>query len=218
MNKITSLLLTVAFIVPMVTNAEQIGNENTYSAKEMKEFQKEAEKTAKNRMKQFKKEKWDFNGSGMLETKLKRHYAKLEDFGGTCEERIGDKEAAGSISIGEKMARSAVTEDYTREIREMIEGTVDTHSSHKNDNENDIYIDNWTSKAVQEIQGDIQKSFTIYKKNNDGTYHVRVYFLLDKRNSLAAQKRALEGLANDIKNDNELSDAIRKAAKDLDNE
>lgn len=184
-------------------------NATDYTEKQMKKFEKSAEKSAKKRAKQFKKEKWMYAGSADLEMKLVDHMLETEEFGGDGVERVVDIPNAASIVIGEKLARSNAEQDLAREIRTMLQGAIDTHTKSDGKYANDIYIDNWSARVVQELKGDITKSFTLSKKNKDNTYWVRVYFIVGGE----SRRRALDKIADEIKDDNELAKAIREAAK-----
>lgn len=179
-----------------------------YSEKQMKKFEKTAEKSAKKRAKEFKKEKWMYNGTADLEFKIMDHMLETEEFGGEGEERVVDIPSAASIVIGEKLARSNAEQDFARETRSMLQGAIDTHTKSDGKYANDILIDNWAARVSQELKNDLAKSFTLYKKNKDNTYWVRVYFIVGNN----ARKKALDRLADEIRDDNELSNAIRKAA------
>lgn len=177
--------------------------------KQMKKFEKSAEKSAKKRANEFKKEKWMYSGSADLQTKIMDHMLDTEEFGGDGVERVIDIPAAASIVIGEKLARSNAEQDLAREIRTMLQGAIDTHTKSDGKYANDIYIDNWSARVSQELKNDLTKSFTLSKKNKDNTYWVRVYFVVGGE----SRRRALDKIADEIKDDNELAKAIREAAR-----
>lgn len=207
-KRFVCIALTLFLSVGLV----EVNAKEDYSEKQMKRFEKSAEKSAKKRVKELKKEKWLYNGSADLQMKLADHMLETNEFGGTGIERVIDIPEAPSIVVGEKLARSNVEQDFAREIRTMLKGQIDTHTKADGKYANDIYIDNWSAKVVQELKGDIRKNIVLSKKNKDNTYWVRVYFVLDQN----SRRRALEDIAAEIKDDNELAAAIRRAAEGAD--
>ena len=199
---ISALLVAVLAIATADVTAK------VYTEKEMKQFAKLAAKSAKSRAKQLQKEKWVYSGTADLQYKLEMILLKTEEFGGDCVERVAEISDAPTVAIGEKLARSSVEQDISREIRTMIKGIIDTHTKVDSRYHNDVYIDNWTAQVAQELNGNVQKSLVLYKKNKDNTYTVRVVFLT----SIDARRIALESLAREITDDNELAAAIRAAA------
>lgn len=197
-----ALSLIVAFAAVEV-------NAKDATEKQMKKYEKAAEKSAKKRAKEFKKDKWMYSGSADLELKLVDHMLETEEFGGDGVERVVDIAEANSIVIGEKLARSNAEQDLAREIRTMLQGAIDTHTKSDGKYANDIYIDNWSARVSQELKSDLTKSFTLSKKNKNGTFWVRVYYIVGGE----SRRRAMDKIANEIKDDNELADAIRKAAR-----
>lgn len=202
----------VALALLFSVGVMEINAREDYSEKQMKRFEKAAEKSAKKRSKELKKEKWMYNGSADLEMKLTDHMLMTNEFGGTGIERVIDIPEAPSIVVGEKLARSNVEQDFAREIRTMLKGEIDTHTKADGKYANDLYIDNWSAKVVQELKGDIHKNIVLSRKNKDNTYWVRVFFVIDQN----SRRRALEDIANEIKDDNELAAAIRRAAEGAD--
>lgn len=204
LKKIISVLLIAVLGIAAADVTAKV-----YTEKEMKHFTKMAEKSSKKRAKELKKEKWVYNGTADLETKLLTHMLKTEEFGGEYVERVVDVIDAPSVTIGEKLARSNAEQDIAREIRTMLKGIIDTHMTAESRYSNDIYLDNWTAKVAQELNGTIQKDIVLYKKNKDNTFTVRVIFVANAD----SRRQALRDLANEIADDIELSNAIRRAAE-----
>lgn len=196
-----ALSFTMAFFF---TNAVA----KTPAEKKQQQYEKAAQSSAKKRAKEFKKEKWLYSGSADLEIKLYDHMLETEDFGGDGIERVVDIPDAASIVVGEKLARSNAEQELAREIRTMLQGAIETHTKSDGKYANDIYIDNWSARVSQELKNDIKKSFTVSKKNGNGTYWVRVYYIVGGD----SRRRALDKIADEIKDDNELAKAIREAA------
>lgn len=202
-------LLTIVLALMVGFGTVVVADSNNLSEKEIKEIKKEAEKSAKKRVKEFKKQKWEYNGTSDLETKVEKYIIQTDEQIGTGQECIVELNNVNDLSVGEKMARIKAAQEYSAELRTMLVGTIDTHSSVKGEYTSDVYLDNWTAKVSQEVKSSIHKSFVLYKKDKKtGKYTLRVYYVIDNN----TRKKALEDLADEIKDDAKLSDAIRRAA------
>lgn len=205
MKKILIIIAAICIGLGNVAMAQS----SQLSEKEIKEIKKDAAKSAKNRVKELKKQKWEYNGTSDLETKIERYIIQTDDQIGTGSESIVELNNVADLSVGEKVARIKAGQEYAAELRTMVAGTIDTHTSVKGEYTSDIYLDNWSAKVAQEIKSSIHKSFVLYKKDKKtGKYNIRVYFVVDNN----SRKKALEDLADEIKGDAELSAAIRRAA------
>lgn len=202
-------LLTIVLALMVGFGTVVVADSNNLSEKEIKEIKKDAEKSAKKRVKEFKKQKWEYNGTSDLETKVEKYIIQTDEQIGTGQEYIVELNNVSDLSVGEKMARIRAAQEYSAELRTMLVGTIDTHSSVKGEYTSDVYLDNWTAKVSQEVKSSIHKSFVLYKKDKKtGKYSLRVYYVIDNN----TRKKALEDLADEIKDDAKLSDAIRRAA------
>jgi|GEM_PF-5090646 len=202
-------LLTIVLALMVGFGTVVVADSSNLSEKEIKEIKKDAEKSAKKRVKEFKKQKWEYNGTSDLETKVEKYIIQTDEQIGTGQECIVELNNVSDLSVGEKMARIKAAQEYSAELRTMLIGTIDTHSSVKGEYTSDVYIDNWTAKVSQEVKSSIHKSFVLYKKDKKtGKYSLRVYYVIDNN----TRKKAFEDLADEIKDDAKLSDAIRRAA------
>lgn len=202
-------LLTIVLALMVGFGTVVVADSSNLSEKEIKEIKKDAEKSAKKRVKEFKKQKWEYNGTSDLETKVEKYIIQTDEQIGTGQECIVELNNVSDLSVGEKMARIKAAQEYSAELRTMLVGTIDTHSSVKGEYTSDVYIDNWTAKVSQEVKSSIHKSFVLYKKDKKtGKYSLRVYYVIDNN----TRKKAFEDLADEIKDDAKLSDAIRRAA------
>ncbi len=202
-------LLTIVLALMVGFGTVVVADSSNLSEKEIKEIKKDAEKSAKKRVKEFKKQKWEYNGTSDLETKVEKYIIQTDEQIGTGQECIVELNNVSDLSVGEKMARIKAAQEYSAELRTMLVGTIDTHSSVKGEYTSDVYLDNWTAKVSQEVKSSIHKSFVLYKKDKKtGKYSLRVYYVIDNN----TRKKALEDLADEIKDDAKLSDAIRRAA------
>ena len=80
MKKIACIAIA-AMIAAAPVYTDAASNKTTYTEKEMKRFEKNAEKQAKSTAKRFKKEGWVLNGTGDVEMKVMNHMLRTSDFG-----------------------------------------------------------------------------------------------------------------------------------------
>lgn len=177
--------------------------------KEQKRYTKEAEKLAKKRAKELKKEKWVFNGANTLENALVNYYLETEpSCGGDKEARSYDINNAKSIPLGEKRLLTNAQTEYIQEIKTAINGSIADHNAQTNDEQLEAYVSDVEARIAGELKGDVKRSFTIYKQNKNGSFLVRGFFIIDANSSA----RKLDRYADQLQKDEEIANAIRKAA------
>lgn len=177
--------------------------------KEQKRYTKEAEKLAKKRAKELKKEKWVFNGANTLENALMNYYLETEpSCGGDKEARSYDFDNAASITGGERLLVFNAQTEYIQEIEAAFGGSIVRHTSDGNDGL-EVLVGDVEARIKAELKGDVKRSLTLYKKDKNGKYLLRAFFIIDVNSSA----RKLERYADRIQKDEEIADAIRKAAR-----
>lgn len=177
--------------------------------KEQKHYAKEAEKLAKKRAKELKKEKWVFNGANTLENALMNYYLETEpSCGGDKEARSYDFDNAASITGGERLLVFNAQTEYIQEIEAAFGGSIVRHTSDGNDGL-EVLVGDVEARIKAELKGDVKRSLTLYKKDKNGKYLLRAFFIIDVNSSA----RKLERYADRIQKDEEIADAIRKAAR-----
>ena len=183
---------------------------DNYSEKERKEFAKDAEKEAKRRAKELKKQKFQQAGAMSLETLLKQTLVKTKDFGGKCVIKEINVTNAKTLSLAEKRLLTNAQAEYAKEVVAIIKGKTTT-----NDNQSDeegVEFMNEASETVfkKELKGDVKLAFYVYKENNNGSFWVKGYCLIDEDDT----RRTLQRVADKVKDNLKLSEAISKALND----
>ena len=183
---------------------------DNYSEKERKEFAKDAEKEAKRRAKELKKQKFQQAGAMSLETLLKQTLVKTKDFGGKCVIKEINVTNAKTLSLAEKRLLTNAQAEYAKEVEAIIKGKTTT-----NDNQSDeegVEFMNEASETVfkKELKGDVKLAFYVYKENNNGSFWVKGYCLIDEDDT----RRTLQRVADKVKDNLKLSEAISKALTD----
>lgn len=183
---------------------------DNYSEKERKEFAKDAEKEAKRRAKELKKQKFQQAGAMSLETLLKQTLLKTKEFGGKCVIKEINVTNAKTLSLAEKRLLTNAQAEYAKEVEAIIKGKTTT-----NDNQSDeegVEFMNEASETVfkKELKGDVKLAFYVYKENNNGSFWVKGYCLIDEDDT----RRTLQRVADKVKDNLKLSEAISKALND----
>ena len=168
---------------------------DNYSEKERKEFAKDAEKEAKRRAKELKKQKFQQAGAMSLETLLKQTLVKTKDFGGKCVIKEINVTNAKTLSLAEKRLLTNAQAEYAKEVEAIIKGKTTT-----NDNQSDeegVEFMNEASETVfkKELKGDVKLAFYVYKENNNGSFWVKGYCLIDEDDT----RRTLQRVADKVK-------------------
>nr|MDE6247694.1 hypothetical protein [Muribaculaceae bacterium] len=122
---------------------------------------------------------------------------------GVGEARTYEINGAKNLRNGEKSLINMAQATYAQENEAYLKLEQASHSG-----EVDVTIEDNVVKALAEFNGDVKRSFIIYKKNTNGTYDMRGYFIIDGNNTRAKLRR----LAKDLSDEVELSGKIKKAA------
>ena len=184
MKKIIMILMALCLIAPaamadLTPKQEKLCNKN-----------------AKDRAKQFKKDGFEVMGSLPLQDVLYKHFAKME-MGSS--EQIGTGHSK-SQNNGRQMCLTYAMSEYASKAASQIKGRSVTDSyGNEVDTENDPefarFYAAYERLTQKEIKGELQESFTIMKKNPDGSYDFRMYFTVDEDKALARRQKALKDAA-----------------------
>ena len=201
------ILMTLLLALGMGTGA--LAQSKEY-AKQQANYEKTAQKMAKKKAKEFKKQKWENGGATDLETLLATYYLETEpSCGGTkrgIEHMVSD---AKTLNVAEKRLLLDAQTAYAQEIQTLLAATMTSQDSATGSDELSTYIANVVAKSKHEFNGDLKRSFIIYRTNPDGkTLTVRAYYTIDENNERLRVKR----LAESVKQNAELSKEIEKAA------
>lgn len=165
-----------------------------YSATPEKQLKKAKEKERKEVMKRFKKEGWKpMNASHSMEVLLLEHWAKAD--GENVREETGTATRSKSKALGEQMAQNQAYINYAQEAEQTVKGLVAAEMN-GNDVDVDTELNNFYAaykrEVEKEIRGELQKSFTIFRENPDGTYEVQTFFVINEDQASKARMRAFE--------------------------
>ncbi len=186
MKKIIMLIMALCLIAPAAVAQQALTPKQ----------EKLCNKNAKDRAKQLKKDGYDIMGSLPLQDALYKHFAKME-MGAT--EQMGNGHSK-SQNNGRQMCLTSAMSEYASKAVSQIKGRSVTDAyGNEVDTENDPefarFYAAYERLTQKEIKGELQESFTIVKKNADGTYDFRMYLLVDEDKALARRQKALKDAA-----------------------
>lgn len=199
MKKLIVCLMALMLLVPAANAA---GN---------KALEKARNKELKTKMKEYKKGNWEVLGSRTLEYSLAAHYDKLNRLGEDGYEVEGISTATKSKNTGQQIAINNAAIKYAQQAGSTLQGRV---ISDMNANgvdpagEFDNFYAAYERLVEKEIRDVLEHSFSIMKKNPDGTYETRSYFIVSEKAASKARTRALEQALKDSSDAQKIGDKI----------
>lgn len=149
-----------------------------------------------------------------LEIIIMHHLLKTDNYGGTGEEYVGNAQAVKNITLGGRMARSDARTQYADMNKAIVKGRINDSSKSISDEQAEAFVATYETMVMQEFDGDLRQSYTIYRPMKDGKYEVRVYFWLDADRASQARIKALQHAAAEAKLSQEVADSMSKFIKD----
>ena len=191
---------------------------------ENKQLQKAREKAHKEKLKQYKKDKWTIFGSTKtLELALLEHYDKLNTGGDNANEILGVASRFKSKNVGHQMAINSACNTYAQAAGGNVRGRVATDMKGDGvdaDNEFDRFYGAYERLVEKEIRGELKESFSVIRCLNpeapvkDREYEMESYFIVNENAASKARMRAME---NALK-ESELAQKHAKQISDFVNE
>ncbi|MBO5893587.1 MAG: hypothetical protein J6Q31_04935 [Alistipes sp.] len=160
------------------------------------QISKASKKVVKTNAKQFEKEGWSLDGTGTFSSVLTAHYAKLDS--GEAIELTGNANAKQSLNLAKTNARNNAINEYAEYARSMVRARINTDLIDLNNEQRENFVAGYERLVIKELNGELKPSFYMYKRNNDGTYEMRAFFIVDESAAAAANKKALEAAAEEM--------------------
>ncbi len=173
-----------------------------------------ARKTAKT----FSKEGWKVDASMPLENMLYKHYQKLKDENN--QELIGNvigNTSVTTVNQGQQWAATMACVSYAKQSRMFVKGRLDSEVG-AGVNEGpaaDFFYEGYESKVAKEIQGEIKKSFSMYRKNKEGGIDYKAFYVVNEENAHKARLRAMEMMMKESEFARDNADRISKFVNEI---
>ncbi|MBQ8565819.1 MAG: hypothetical protein IJ442_08335 [Bacteroidaceae bacterium] len=182
MKKIISLVLLSILVI---TNA----------VAQSKKMEKSLWKAAKKEAKALKKEGWKADSSMPLENILFEHYKKLTTEGN--HELVGNvigNTSVQTLNQGQQWATTMVCISYAKEAGILVRGRLaaEVGAAVNGGPSADSFYEGYESKVEKEIQGEIKKSFALYKEKKEGGIDYKAFFIVNEENAHKARIRAMQ--------------------------
>lgn len=187
--------------------AQQQQKNPTLTAKELKKIDKENAKKAKKICKDKKKQKWLFEQTGTPEDIITRHLTRMTTEG--LEEKVATATGRKSRSLARKQIGVDVANEYAQEQSLVMKGEILGQDGEFTDADAEGYRRQFQGKYASDIRGEIVESYSLYRKNGDGTYDMEVYFLIDPAKAQASKLRAMRYALERAEMSDKLAQRIR---------
>lgn len=183
MKKLIFALLSLAILLP------------TASMEAKTKLEKAREKALKEKVKEYKKGKWETTSTKTVELLLIEHYDKLNALGENGHEVVGVSNKSQSKNVGIQTANNNAVITYGQEAGSSLQGRVisdisangvDTSAEFEN------FFAAYERLVEREIKDEMKHSFTIFHTNPDGTVEVRSFYIVEEEGARKARQRALE--------------------------
>lgn len=166
-----------------------------YSEAANKQLEKARKKELSQKLKEYKKGKWEIMGSHTLDYALANHFDRLNTLGEDAHEVEGISTRTKSKNTGKQAAINNAVVTYAQEAGSTLQGRVvsDMNANGVNvDGEFDNFYAAYERLVEKEIRGEMEPSYTIIRTNPDGTFEIRTYFIICESAASKARMRALE--------------------------
>lgn len=184
-----------------------------YADTASKDLEKARKKELKDKVKEYKKGKWEILGSHTIDVALAEHYAKLSRLGDDGHPVEGVSNASKSKNVGKQMAINSACINYAQESGGTLQGRVLTElygNGIDTTGEVENLVAAYERLVEKEIRGEMEPSYTVCRQNPDGTYEVRTYFIVNESSAAKARKRALDQALDENEAAQKIGDKISK--------
>lgn len=183
MKRIIMGLLALLFLIPV------------YGETVNKQLEKARKKELSQKLKEYKKGKWEILGSHTLEFALANHYDKLNKLGEDGHEVEGISTSSKSKNIGKQAAINNAVITYAQEAGSTLKGRVISDMKANGvdpTDEFDNFYAAYERLVEREIRNEMEPTYTIIRTNPDKTYEIRTYYVVSEVAASKARLRALE--------------------------
>lgn len=151
-------------------------------------------KRAQKNAKLFAKEGWKVNGSRTLEEMLYAHYQKMNDENQELIANVEGNTSVKTLNQAQQWASSNAAASYAKQARMEVKMRIDGESgAGLQDNPSvDNFYQAYEATVATEINGELKKSFAMYKEKNNGGIDYRAFYIVNEDAASKARIRAME--------------------------
>ncbi len=185
-----------------------------------KQQQKQVQKEAKAKLKEYKKDNWKIFGSTRtLESALTDHYTKLTAMGEDGYEIMGTSSNFKSKNIGHQQAVNNACVNYSNEAGSTLKGRVVSDMAANGSDETaaeefDHFYGAYERLVEKEIKNEMKESFSVIRDLGNGVYEMQTFFIVNENAASKARVKALENAMKESeaaqRHASTISDFVRK--------
>jgi hypothetical protein len=182
MKKIISILMLVMMFV-------------TTAVAQPKENDKYLWKLAKKEAKKLEKDGWVADGSLPLENLIYKHLQKLQDENN--QELIAN--VVGSTNVktlnqGQQWAATIASVSYAKQAGQVVRGrnAAEVGAGTEDMPSADSFYDAYESSVKKTINGELKKSYSVYREKANGTIDYKAVYVVNEENATKARIRAMQ--------------------------
>jgi hypothetical protein len=182
MKKIISILMLVMMFV-------------TTAVAQPKENDKALWKLAKKEAKKLEKDGWVADGSLPLENLIYKHLQKLQDENN--QELIAN--VVGSTNVktlnqGQQWAATIASVSYAKQAGQVVRGrnAAEVGAGTEDMPSADSFYDAYESSVKKTINGELKKSYSVYREKENGTIDYKAVYVVNEENATKARIRAMQ--------------------------
>ncbi|MDE6096322.1 MAG: hypothetical protein K2G52_09040 [Muribaculaceae bacterium] len=209
MKKIITSLMMLMMLLPAYADDVQKSLD--------KALQKAQKKEMKQKMKDYKKDGYEVMGSRTMEVALLKHYSKLNELGDDGAVFEGYSSGTKSKNSAEQMAINNATIKYAQKAGSTVKGRVVTDifaDGTGDDSEFEKFYAAYERLVEQKVKNVLVPSYSVIRKNADGTYELQAFFIVDENKARAARKAALENALTESQLAQKYADSVRDFIND----
>ena len=158
------------------------------------------------KLREIKKEGWElFGSSKTIKVALHDHYDALAADG--TFEVVGTATGIKSETIGQQVAWNNACINYVQQAGSFLRGRIDTdsHIGGGLDGEFNHFYSAYETLLQKEIRGELRPSYTLVRRNADGTCQMMSFFVVNEAAATNARIKAMQLAASE-------SDAAQRIA------
>lgn len=209
MKKILTILMAFLMLGPVYADNLQ--------KKLDKKVEKAQEKEMKQKMKDYKKAGFEIMGSRTMEVALAKHYSKLNELGDDGMVFDGVAQNTKSKNVAEQIAINNATLKYAQKAGSSVKGRVVSDIMAEGtvgEEEFEKFYAAYERLVEQKVKNVLTPSYSVIKKNADGTYEVQAFFIVDENKARTARKAALENAVEETALAQKYADKVRDFVND----
>lgn len=167
----------------------------TTAVAQPKENDKYLWKLAKKEAKKLEKDGWVADGSLPLENLIYKHLQKLQDENN--QELIAN--VVGSTNVktlnqGQQWAATIASVSYAKQAGQVVRGrnAAEVGAGTEDMPSADSFYDAYESSVKKTINGELKKSYSVYREKANGTIDYKAVYVVNEENATKARIRAMQ--------------------------